>query len=1298
MRKRLWMMQEDTEPTVGEGETRFRNFGLDVAAHAADHAAAVGVESRNAGSSSEPTENLVSAAATNGAGGRSSTSGSSDLAVWTAGDLGLWHLDNTRGGLDLNVTPVWKDYTGKGVKVAVYDNGVEATHPDLVGNYDANLQIAGNNAAPEANDFHGTAVAGIIAANNDGIGKALGVAYEATIVGVDIWDQTAGPTVNEEGPIFADSSDVSRMTFSREKFDVVNQSWRFAYFQNGTAATTTKAVTDNIALAADQGRNKLGTIVVTAAGNSRDLGWDTNSQPLLNERHSVVVAGVEENGFVAKLSNPGASVLVSAFNSDIPTIDRTGTIGYNNLDGSGKRIDGSDDNYTHFGGTSAAAPQVSGVVALMLEANPNLGWRDVQTILAYSAAHVGAEVDIRDRNTFEKYVWKHNFADNWNGGGLHFSNDYGFGLVDAHAAVRLAETWTDRSTSANERNLAFTKYAGPGSTSVKIPENGSLSWGFDINGKVDLETVEIKLQMKHPRVSDLVVKLTSPEGTVSTLLNNPGKFAGGNVDVDTSGKGQSWTLTSNAFRGESGQGHWTLEIQDVVDTKDADDGQIWNATLVTHGSAPTTDDDYIYTDEFAATSADNPSRQVLRDTDGGIDAINAAALSSAVALDLNAGGINTIGTGFFQIAAGTTIEQAFGGDGNDKIIGNYLVNELRGGRGADFLAGKGDHDLLLGGDGDDVLAGGTDNDILDGGKGFDFSSYYDATAGVTVSLADPTLGTGDAKGDVFISIEGLIGSSYADSLYGDANNNELRGGGGGDTYVVDNDGDQVVELPGEGRDTIRSLKTSYLLGDNVEDLQYTGDGQQAFHGVGNKLDNTISSLNGNDILEGGDGNDTLVSYGWLLGGLWSGNDTLTGGNGDDTLSAGDGKDTFKFADGWGADTVTDFTVGADILDMTGVSGLTSFSQIVDHIRDTADGARIEYAGNSIVLNGVSAASLSAASFTLSPLPPGQTFDGTKFWGGTVPGSVGADTVSYATANYGVFAGLQNGVARGDGKSESLTSIENVTGAANFTNDLQGDANDNVITGGELMDWLRGRGGSNVIDGRGGLDFMDYLDGFNQAVRVDLTLGKAFHSNGTDTLISVEQFRLTNYADTFIGSEQSDYVSGMSGKDHLIGNGGVDSLDGGFDDDWLEGGAEGDYLFDVSAPGGGNDTLDGGAGDDYLAGGFGIDTLIGGAGNDKFVFYSTTDGGDFIQDFASGDHIALSSSGFGLAGTGTLQQAGVQFVQGSAATGAGASIVYDQANGLVYFDQDGTGGAAQQLLAHVTLPVGATLHSSDFMVL
>ena len=112
-----------------------------------------------------------------------------------------------------------------------------------------------------------------------------------------------------------------------------------------------------------------------------------------------------------------------------------------------------------------------------------------------------------------------------------------------------------------------------------------------------------------------------------------------------------------------------------------------------------------------------------------------------------------------------------------------------------------------------------------------------------------------------------------------------------------------------------------------------------------------------------------------------------------------------------------------------------------------------------------AISLTAASFQFAAAPAQQSFDGTAFWGGTVPGGAGIDTVSYLTAGHAIYVDLALTVANGGGHSAHLVSIENITGAADFGNDLTGNARDNIIIGGSQTDWLRGRGGSNTLDGR-----------------------------------------------------------------------------------------------------------------------------------------------------------------------------------------------------------------------------------------
>lgn len=164
-----------------------------------------------------------------------------------------------------------------------------------------------------------------------------------------------------------------------------------------------------------------------AGGNDRLNGGNTNYLSISNNRYSITVGAINavtDLGLLqtgsAPFSNPGASILVSAPGSNIASTSRV----IQNDNGS---VFGAD--ITTAEGTSFATPIISGVIALMLEANPNLGYRDVQEILALSAKQ------ITDPNT----TWQDNGATDWNGGAMHVSNDYGFGEVDALAAVNNEE-------------------------------------------------------------------------------------------------------------------------------------------------------------------------------------------------------------------------------------------------------------------------------------------------------------------------------------------------------------------------------------------------------------------------------------------------------------------------------------------------------------------------------------------------------------------------------------------------------------------------------------------------------------------------------------------------------------------------------------------------------------------------------------------------------------------------------------------------------------------------------------------
>ncbi len=467
-----------------------------------------------------------------------------------------WHLRNPVAGLlDLNVFPVWNDYTGRGVRVVVIDDGFDYTHPDLSKNYDAahdrDFETHTTDAFGNPTDLHGTMVAGVIAADDNGTG-VVGVAFDASLVGYR-YDTTG---TNDE---FLESIAYAYSFASFDVFgDVVSVSLGISTDPTAVFGKTyTKEFFNHIysGLFTDvaSGGGGLGTTVVKSANNARKINADINTDPWTQHTEQVVVAAVDQNGFVSEYSSYGAPLLISAFgspggaNGEVVTTDRRGA-------------DGKPGDFTDgFNGTSAATPMVAGVVALMYQANPGLGWRDVQTILAHSARHVGSPINGTIAGN-EKFPWGWNGAKTWNGGGLHFSNDYGYGLIDARAAVRLAETWLLSDTAQTDANQIGTQTIGPTSLTT-IPDNNAAGATFNITECVELEVERVFLSVNFNivwHIGDLRIFLTSPSGTTSTLLFEPMK---GQVEENSVLQGP-WTFESQAFRGELSKGTWQVRNAD----------------------------------------------------------------------------------------------------------------------------------------------------------------------------------------------------------------------------------------------------------------------------------------------------------------------------------------------------------------------------------------------------------------------------------------------------------------------------------------------------------------------------------------------------------------------------------------------------------------------------------------------------------------------------------------------------------------------------------------------------------------
>jgi subtilisin family serine protease len=823
-----------------------------------------------------------------------------------------WHLDNPNAALfDLNVFGAWNPagggpaYSGAGTRVVVIDDGFDYNHEDLAGNYNTGLDydFDGLDLDPFglSTDAHGTAVAGIIGAVGfNGVGGA-GVAYETELVGYrtygfisdawlqDIRDAIHHAAVSAQGDVANISQGIANDAESE--------------FGVGYNAVRFDEIETSINTAVTQGRGGLGMTIVKSAGNSRADNYDVNADDWTNDTRQVVVGAVDQNGFVSSYSSYGAALLVSAFGTpgQVETTDRTGGAGYNGT------------NYTSsFNGTSAAAPMVSGVVSLMYEANAGLGWRDVQSILAVSARQVGSEVGAGIAGS-ERYAWAFNAAGTWNGGGQHFSNDYGFGLVDATAAVRLAETWLLTGTPAATSGNEFTNTMDVLNATVVIPDGDAAGLVFSGTATFDdiVERVTVQVTFSTTYTGDIDIVLTSPDGTTSLLIDNAG---GGN---DFNG---TWTFETQAFRGERAAGTWSVR---VADTLGADILTVSDIVIRTFG-AFTSDDRYVFTDEYFDYAGLFGHVTAINDTNGGIDTANAAAVTtnSVILLDGAVGSIDGVAVSF----AG--VEHAIGGDGYDRIVGNGGDNMLFGMRGNDTLNGGAGADTVRGGFGNDTVVDDdfVNFDVHSGDEGVDTIDYSRVTFAdglVTINLQSGTTQVSGGNSETITGFEhvrgsqggeSIIGSSAANYLAGNRGNDTLTGGTGTDTVrgnfgsdvVVDTDFVDFDVLSGDlGVDTIDYSQVTFADGVvtinlQLEITQVSGGNSETITGfenargsqggeaiIGTVAANNLSGNGGNDLLSGLDGRDTLS------GG--AGNDTCIGGLGADRLLGGSGdQDVFRF--------------------------------------------------------------------------------------------------------------------------------------------------------------------------------------------------------------------------------------------------------------------------------------------------------------------------------------------------------------------------------------------------------------------
>ncbi|MGL4489298.1 MAG: beta strand repeat-containing protein [Rhizobiaceae bacterium] len=681
------------------------------------------------------------------------------------------------------------------------------------------------------------------------------------------------------------------------------------------------------------------------------------------------------------------------------------------------------------------------------------------------------------------------------------------------------------------------------------------------------------------------------------------------------------------------------------------------------------------------------------------------------------GFVNISGGGGDDYIAGSVANGSIlnGDGGNDRIDGGDGNEFINGGTDNDFLVGGLGLNNMNGGAGNDVFVIGVGTDYITDGQGFDILALTNASE---VNFESGVF-TGDATNDIFQEVEierfdGSIGNDLIILTIGGTGYREVNGGNGVDILGGNADINRIDG--GAGND--------FLYGRDGNDVLLGGTGIDQLNGDANN--DFLQGGTGNDALNGGGGSDTADfsthfgdwSNGWTIdviaqtartsyiaSGLFlfttetdtmnsvenvvgsAGADTIFS-NGTGDVKGGNGNDTLVLAATVSsAFTISGQTESNDTVDMNlGTSKRTSsfttgIIGVIVYNEQTVTFSGIETLRAGVGNDNVNGSAFSDGIFgedgadNLKGQSGNDIVDGgngaDNLFGGTgadqLIGGDGTDYARYDDANHGNLiirldaANLNTGAAAGD----TYTSIEGLVG---------GLGND-IVVGNGLANLLFGGGGNDLIYGQGGADYLNGGAGTNQLYG---GAGADAHVGGTG--IDYARYDDFNWGNLVISLAAPASNTGAAAGDTYTG---IEGVVGGLGNDVIIGNTVNNYLF-------------GGGGADYINGFTGSDYLSGGAGADRFAFTSALNAStnvDRIVDFATGlDDFNLAKVIFASIGT-TLDATELRL--GAAAADANDYLIYNNANGQLFYDANGSGAGGQTLFA--TLNAGTVLNIGDFVM-